>query len=90
MLKNLITLEELIAYLTIKPAEAFGLPYGTIEVGAAADIVILNLDEERAINPDEFLSKGRNTPFTGWKCKGWPVMTISEGQIVWEKGCVTA
>lgn len=90
VLKNLITLEELIAYLTIKPAEAFGLPYGTIEVGAAADIVILNLDEERAINPDEFLSKGRNTPFTGWKCKGWPVMTISEGQIVWEKGCVTA
>ncbi|MGG5253015.1 dihydroorotase [Neobacillus sp. SM06] len=87
VLKNILTLEELITLLTIKPAEAFGLPYGKLDIGAAADIVLLNLQEERSINPDEFLSKGKNTPFSGWKCKGWPVMTIVEGKIVWEEGC---
>jgi dihydroorotase len=90
VLKNIITLEQLIEFLTIKPAEAFGLPYGKIEVGAPGDVVLLNLDEEQEINPEEFLSKGKNTPFGGWKCKGWPEMTIARGQIAWEKGCVLA
>lgn len=90
VLKNIITLEQLIEFLTKKPAEAFGLPYGKIEVGTPADLVLLNLTEEQVINPEEFLSKGKNTPFGGWACKGWPVMTIAEGNIVWEKGCVTA
>ncbi|MDN3014821.1 dihydroorotase [Paenibacillus sp. BSR1-1] len=90
VLKNIISLEQLIGYMTQKPAETFALPYGKIEVGASADIVLLNLNEEREINPDEFLSKGKNTPFGGWKCKGWPELTIAAGKIVWEKGCVTA
>ncbi|MEH7177245.1 dihydroorotase [Neobacillus vireti] len=90
VLKNIMTLEQLIEYLTIKPAESFSLPFGRIEVGAPADIVLLNLDEEKDINPQEFLSKGKNTPFTGWTCKGWPHMTIANGKIVWEKGSVTA
>lgn len=89
VLKNRMTIEQLINYLTIKPAQAFDLPYGKIEVGAPADLVLLDLNEEDSINPDEFLSKGKNTPFGGWNCKGWPVMTIAEGQVVWEKGRVT-
>lgn len=88
VMKNIISLEQLIEFLTIKPAEAFGLPYGKIEVGAPGDIVLLNVDEEREINPEEFVSKGKNTPFGGWKCKGWPEMTIAEGKIAWEKGSV--
>ncbi|MCH6268922.1 dihydroorotase [Neobacillus citreus] len=90
VLKNIITLDQLIAYMTTKPADCFELPFGRIEEGAAADIVLLDLNEEKEINPDEFLSKGKNTPFAGWKCKGWPVLTIASGQIVWEKGRVTA
>jgi dihydroorotase len=89
VLKNIITLEQLIEFLTKKPAEAFGLPYGRLEVGAPADLVFLDLNEERTINPEEFLSKGKNTPFGGWECKGWPVLTIVNGQIAWEKGRVT-
>jgi len=90
VLKGTMTLQQLIDYLTKKPAEAFNLPYGKLAIGAPADVVLLNLEDERTINPEEFLSKGKNTPFIGWKCKGWPDMTISEGQIVWEKGRVTA
>ncbi|MCM3569130.1 dihydroorotase [Neobacillus mesonae] len=88
--KNILTLEELIDFLTIKPAESFGLPYGKIEVGAPADLVLIDLEDEHTINPEEFLSKGKNTPFAGWECSGWPIMTIAGGKIVWEKGCVTA
>lgn len=89
VLKNVMSLEQLIHFLTKKPAESFSLPFGKIEVGAAADIVLLNLDEEKAIDPQEFLSKGKNTPFGGWNCKGWPQMTIASGEVVWEKGRVT-
>jgi dihydroorotase len=89
VLENKMTLEQLIAYLTKKPADAFGLQLGTIEINAPADLVLLDLNEEKSIDPKEFLSKGKNTPFNGWNCKGWPVMTIAEGKIAWEKGRVT-
>jgi dihydroorotase len=89
VLKNIMSLEQLIGFMTKKPAETFSLPFGTIDVGAPADIVLVNLEEEKVIDPQEFLSKGKNTPFSGWKCKGWPEMTICNGQVVWEKGRVT-
>lgn len=84
--KKMLTLKELVDFFTIKPAKAFGLPYGELKPGALADIVLIDLNQEEEINPDEFLSKGRNTPFAGWNCKGWPVMTIAKGKIIWEKG----
>lgn len=82
--KGIISLTQLIEFLTIKPAEAFNLPYGKIEIGAPADLVLVDLEKDKSINPDEFLSKGKNTPFTGWNCQGWPVMTMVEGNIVWK------
>jgi dihydroorotase len=74
--------------MTSKPAEAFGLPYGKLEVGADADLVVINLDEKRPVDPSEFLSKGKNTPFAGWELEGWPTLTFFKGTIVWEKGRV--
>jgi dihydroorotase len=82
--KEIITLSQLVEFLTKKPAEAFNLPYGKIEVGAPADLVLVDLETDKSINPDDFLSKGKNTPFTGWNCQGWPVMTMVEGKIVWK------
>jgi dihydroorotase len=82
--KEIITLSQLVEFLSLKPAEAFNLPYGKIEVGAPADLVLVDLETDKSINPDEFLSKGKNTPFTGWNCQGWPVMTMVEGKIVWK------
>ncbi|UYZ23545.1 dihydroorotase [Mesobacillus jeotgali] len=88
--KEIITLKQLVDFLTVKPAKTFGLSYGELKAATPADIVLIDLDLEKEINPEEFLSKGKNTPFAGWKCKGWPVLTIAEGKIVWEKGVVTA
>lgn len=78
-----LTLYELVNKMTRKPAELFGLPYGTLEEGQVADIVVLDLTKEQEIDPDTFVSKGKNTPFAGWKVKGWPVMTFYRGLVTW-------
>lgn len=79
------TLKQLIDWMTVKPAEIFDLPYGKIEVGASADLILIDLQKEQTINAEEFASKGRNTPFNGWTAKGWPVLTMVEGNIVYEE-----
>lgn len=80
------TLKQLIDWLTVRPAESFSLPYGALSEGVLADMVLIDLNQTQSINSKEFVSKGKNTPFDGQVCTGWPVMTIVEGQIVWEKG----
>ena len=90
VLTKKFTLKQLVDFLTIQPARAFGLSEGVLEVGAAADITVVELETESSINPSEFLSKGKNTPFTGWTCKGWPTATIEAGSIVGDKRRITA
>ncbi|MED3655427.1 dihydroorotase [Heyndrickxia sporothermodurans] len=84
--KGIFTLNQLVDWLTIAPAKAFQLSSGRLEVGAAADITLINLEKEKDINPLEFESKGKNTPFTGWHCKGWPVATFVDGESKWNDG----
>ncbi|MCJ1907179.1 dihydroorotase [Planococcus ruber] len=79
------TLTQLIDWLTVKPSQTFSLPHGTIEEGGIADLVLIDLEREEKIDSETFLSKGKNTPFNGWACKGWPAMTIFGGQIVWQE-----
>lgn len=73
----------LVNRMTSDPARTFGLNTGRIEEGAPADLTVIDLDTERQVNPHEFLTKGRNTPFTGWSLKGWPVKTFVDGRVVW-------
>ena len=56
---------------------------GKIEVGNPADITIVRPDEEWTIDKRQFLSKGRNTPFEGWKVRGRVKVTICDGEIVY-------
>jgi dihydroorotase len=77
------TLGFLLGKMTREPARVFGLPYGTLEVGAPADLTMIDLETEREVDPASFASRGRNTPFAGWKLYGWPVLTMVEGRVVW-------
>lgn len=77
------TLDFLLDRMTSKPAEVFGLPLGKLVEGATADITLIDLNKEMSVDPASFLSKGHNTPFTGWKLKGWPVRTLLEGKTTW-------
>ncbi|MEC1446162.1 dihydroorotase [Bacillus haynesii] len=80
------TLKQLHDYMTVKPCEAFGLPYGKLEAGRSADITLIDLEREEKIDKSTFLSKGKNTPFDGISCFGWPVMTMAKGKLVYQEG----
>ena len=79
-----MTLKQLIDCMSTKPANIFNLPYGKLEVGAVADITIIDLDKEMEIDSTQFLSKGKNTPFNGYRVAGWPVMTLVDGKVVYK------
>lgn len=83
--KGIITLEQFIELTSLKPAKRFGIKgKGKIEEGYDADIFIISDDKEE-IKKEEFLSKGKNTPFDGYVCQGFPKITICGGKIVWKK-----
>jgi dihydroorotase len=84
--EGVLTLENAVAKLTIQPAKAFGLAKGTLAVGADADLVLVNPQEQWEVDPTRFRSKSRNTPFAGWKVKGLVTMTIVGGRIVYSTG----
>ena len=57
---------------------------GSLAAGSEADVVIIDPDAEYEINAEEFLSRGRNTPFHGRKVKGRVLVTICGGTIVYQ------
>ncbi len=80
------SLKQLIDWMTVKPAEVFKLDkVGKIREGYCADLTLIDLDLTEKVDKDTFVSKGRNTPFHGWECTGWPVMTLVDGKVVYER-----
>ncbi len=79
-----MTFEHLMEIMSANPRRLFALD-GKLAVGERADLAILDLDHEYEIRSEEFLSMGHSTPFEGWKVYGECVMTISRGEIAYEK-----
>ncbi len=73
-----ITLDRLIALLSTNPRKRFGILSGS-------DYTVWNLSKEFVVDPAEFLSKGRATPFEGWKLKGECLLTVCDGKVVYKK-----
>ena len=84
VLPGVLTLEQLVERMSVRPRQVFGLA-GGLEPGQPADLAVLELTEEYEIDPGTFLSMGRATPFAGWKVRGRNTMTMVEGQIVWQE-----
>jgi dihydroorotase len=81
--RNVITLARFVELLSVNPARLLGLSAkGRVAPGADADLTLLDLDQELIVDKDRFASKGRNTPFDGWRLKGRPAMTIVRGRVV--------
>ena len=81
VLSGIISMEKLVELLAINPKKRFGIEGGT-EEGQQADFTVIDLDAEYEINPDEFYSMGRATPFTGRKVRGRILHTYVKGEKV--------
>ena len=62
-----------------------GVPGGIIESGAVADITVFDADHRWTVNKNMFFSKGRNTPFDGFRAKGAVCATIVNGKVVYRR-----
>jgi dihydroorotase len=79
-----IELPRLIEMYTVNPARLLQIEAGTLSVGRAADITLIDPDLEWTVDAQSFQSMSRNTPFHGWKLKGRAVRTILRGKTVWK------
>ncbi|KPJ98732.1 MAG: dihydroorotase [Gemmatimonas sp. SG8_28] len=77
-----LTLPALIDRMSTTPARIFHLPGGTLKRGAPADVVIFDPRATWVVDPSRFLSKSRNTPFTGWELRGRVERTMVAGRTV--------
>ena len=80
---GIVPLEVILKALCVKPREIFGLPGGKIAEGEAADIAVLDTHRLWTIDPNNFRSLGRATPFAGWGVTAAVAMTIVGGEIVY-------
>lgn len=76
VLKGIISLEKLIELMSINSDRLFSIK-------KSSDWAIIDLSSEYKINPDNFNSKGKATPFEGWKVFGKNIMTIKDGKAIW-------
>jgi dihydroorotase len=70
--------------VTSEPAKILKTPYGRMAVGAPADIAVVDPDLEWTVTRTELKSKGKNTPFKGWKMRGRATQTLVAGALVHE------
>jgi dihydroorotase len=80
--KGHIGLLDLLARMTVNPADILGLPLGRLTVGGPADLLLFDLDRPWVIDADAFCSKSKNSPFDKRPVCGAVVMTIVDGRIV--------
>ncbi|MCS7202119.1 MAG: dihydroorotase [Dictyoglomus sp.] len=81
-----LSLPKLLKKISYNPSKILNIPYIPLEKGNIANLTIIDLKKEKIVNPLEFFSKGKNTPFKGWNLKGWPILTIVNGKIVFREG----
>lgn len=81
-----LSLPQIVEKLTAGPAKAFNLTKGVLDVGAAADITVIDPDRQWVVDAADFYTRGTHSPFAGRKLKGKAVMTIVDGKIVMQDG----
>ncbi len=81
--KGIITPMQMVEKMSFNPANRLGIDRGTLDQGAVADITIIDPDAEYEIHASDFVSKGTNMPFEGWKVNGKVKFTILDGEVVY-------
>lgn len=86
-----LTLNQLVKMTSLNTAEIYGLnpAKGSMAVGSDADFTIVDLNLKKALTSDDLKSKCKWSPYLGIEFKGWPVMTIVRGQVIYDNGKIT-
>lgn len=82
---GVLSLFDAVRKLTVNPARILGLPYGTLSIGAPADLVIFDPAHVWNVFPGRLRSKSKNTPFGGWEVTGKVMVTLVAGRVVYEE-----
>jgi dihydroorotase len=82
--EGVLALADALAKLTIKPASILGVPGGVLSEGGAADIGVMDIDEEYILDESIILSRSCNSPFIGMKLTGRNVAGVVGGKLVWD------
>ncbi|HEX6536513.1 MAG TPA: dihydroorotase [Gemmatimonadaceae bacterium] len=83
---GIIDFPTLVDRMSTRPARLFHLPGGTLAEGSVADVTVFDPAREWKVEPSEFLSKGRNTPYAGRTLRGRAVCTVVGGRVVHRLG----
>jgi dihydroorotase len=78
-----LTINELVRKMSTEPARLLKLPGGNLSAGSVSDITVFDPAAEWTVDPAKFVSKGKNTPFTGHKLRGLPLLTVVGGKVVY-------
>ena len=81
---GVLTLPELVARMSTRPAELFHLSGGTLAPGVAGDVCVLDVTAPWVVQPADFHSKSRNTPFAARELVGRAVLTLVAGRVAHE------
>ena len=81
---GVLTLNEIADKMSYNPAQILGLDGGEIKEGGVADLMIADIDEKWTVDPDNFVSKGKNNPFKGMELQGVVKYTIVDGEIKYQ------
>ena len=81
--EGILTLAQLITKLSANPARILGVPGGSLQVGAPADITVIDLQRPWIVDVQQFKSKSRNSPFHGRNLTGRAAMTLVDGKILY-------
>ncbi len=82
---GLMSLCRLSELMSKNPSKILNLPCGEIAEGGLADFVIIDIDKEYEIDSSKWYSKGKNTPFNGYRVKGQVMTTIVDGNVVFNR-----
>jgi dihydroorotase len=80
---GVLSLRELLRKMTVNPARLLGLPFGELAPGRPADLIVFNTGIEWTVDRNAFVSKGKNSPFHGWKVQGKNLLTVAAGRITY-------
>ena len=80
---GMISLHKLVTLMSVNPAERFGIKTG-FEIKDPANFTVYDLNEKTTVDPNEFASMGRSTPFEGMTVYGKCKTTVCDGKVVWD------